>query len=166
MGYHLHPICNHYCRTPFQHALDEQGNPIQNGKNYRVFCFLRKLCYCKTSLQLRNVRHLNSVNMLDFDQLDQSSIFMLKNNDFQINLKEFRQNSVSHIQFWQQLLTFSSCLLLEPSRVWEYFQILDTPNLDSSRWLLVRFQISYGLPSHTKLSSFIKSYFFFEASLK
>ena len=40
--------------------------------------FLRKLFHCKTSLQLRNVCRLNNVKILDFDQFDLSSIFMLK----------------------------------------------------------------------------------------
>ena len=47
-------------------------------KFFLLLLFLRKLFHCKTSLQLRNVRCLNSVKMLDFGQFDQSSIFMLK----------------------------------------------------------------------------------------
>ena len=51
--------------------------PISNNCG-KTFFFLRKLFHFKTSLQLRNACHLNNVKILDFDQVDQLPIFMLK----------------------------------------------------------------------------------------
>ena len=55
-------------------------NLISKSSTFKIafFCFLSKLFHCKASLLLRNVCHLNSVKMLDFEQFDQASILMVK----------------------------------------------------------------------------------------
>ena len=52
--------------------------PVKTGNRDCLVVFLRKLFHCKTSLQGGNVCRLNNVKILDFDQFDNSSIFMLK----------------------------------------------------------------------------------------
>ena len=61
--------------------------------------FIRKLFHCKTSLQLRNICCLNNVKILDFDQFDQSSIFMLKTIICRLIWSNLSSYSASHIQF-------------------------------------------------------------------
>ena len=70
--------------------------PVKTGNRDCLVVFLRKLFHCKTSLQGGNVCRLNNVKILDFDQFDNSSIFMLKTMICRLIWRNLGSNSASH----------------------------------------------------------------------